>query len=109
MIDEQEFRVRCDAALEDLYKALGRAADQHEFDPDMNNGALSVAFEDPPAKFVVSPQAPVRQVWVSAHAKSFKFDWDPGRGDFVLSETGDSLKQMMAKAISQQLGEPVSL
>lgn len=109
MIDEQEFRVRCDAALEDLYRSLGRAADDFDFDPDMNNGALSVSFEDPPAKFVVSPQAPVRQVWVSAQAKSFKFDWNSERAEFVLSETGESLKQMIAGAISRQLGEPVSL
>ncbi len=77
MIDEQEFRRQCESALDSLYKALGQASEDHDFDPDMNNGALSISFDDPPGRFVVSPQSPVRQIWVSAHSKSFKFDWNP--------------------------------
>jgi CyaY protein len=70
-MDEQEFRDRADAALDDLHRRLSRAADQHDFEADFNAGALAIEFESPPAKFVVSPNAPVRQIWVSAHMKSF--------------------------------------
>ena len=38
------------------------------------------------AKFVVSPQAPVRQIWVSAMSRSFKLQWDADRSAFVLGE-----------------------
>lgn len=109
MLDEHEFRMRCNAALDDLYRALGAAANHHDLDPDMNQGALTIAFEDPPAKFVVSPQTPVRQIWLSAQSRSFKFDWDAERQAFTLPDSGHTLKQHLAVLISSQLGEAVTL
>lgn len=109
MLDDQSFPLRADEALSKLYRSLLEAADEHDFEADMNNGALTVEFEEPPAKFVVSPNSPVRQIWVSAHSKSFKFDWDESRKTFVLPDTGEDLKAMMSGAITQQLGETVTL
>ena len=109
MIDEQEFRLRCDAAMDELYQALSTAADEHGFDVDHNAGALAVEFDEPKAKFVVSPNAPVRQIWVSALVKSFKFDWNAGRAAFVLPDSGATLKDLMGEVISTQLGETVKL
>ena len=109
MLDEQSFPLRADEAIEALYRSLLAAADEHELEADMNNGALTVEFEEPPAKFVVSPNSPVRQIWVSAHSKSFKFEWNDDRASFVLPDSGDDLKAMMGKAISQHLGESVTL
>lgn len=109
MLDEHEFRRHCDEALADLFKALNRATEDHDFDPDMVSGALQIAFDEPPGKFVVSPQAPLRQVWVSAHSQSFKLDWNVEQQNFVLAETGQTLKQMIAGAMTTHLGEPVEL
>jgi iron donor protein CyaY len=104
---DQEFQAQCDRAIAGLYKSLGEASNHHDFDPDMNQGALTVSFEDPPGKFVVSPQSPVHQIWVSAESKSFKFAWN---GDaFVLPDTGETLKAMIAAALSRRLGESVTL
>ena len=103
MIDETTFRRVADVALESLFKALTRAGDSFDFEADMNNGALTVEFEEPPAKFVVSPNAPVRQIWVSAHSKSFKLDWDEAAGTVVLG--GVTLLALMGQHISTQLGE----
>ena len=49
----------------------------------LNAGALAIEFETPPAKFVVSPNSPVSQIWVSAQSKSFKLDWDAARGAYL--------------------------
>ncbi len=73
----------------------------------MNHGALSIEFEDPPGKFVVSPNAPVRQIWVSAQSKSFKLAWDPDREAFVLPATGESLDDLIAARVSDHLGREV--
>jgi CyaY protein len=108
-MDDQEFQTHSGEALDDLYKRLNAASDGGEFEADFNAGALAIEFEEPPAKFVVSPNSPVRQIWVSAHSKSFKLDWDPARQEFVLAATGESLAQMVGGAISQQLGEEVKL
>jgi len=108
-MDDQEFKRRADEAIEKLYRALATASEEHEVEADFNAGALAIEFEDPPAKFVVSPNAPVRQVWVSAHSKSFKLGWDAARETFVLPETGESLNEVIAAAVSRQLGTAVTL
>jgi iron donor protein CyaY len=108
-MDEQEFKTRSDASLESLYRKLSAAADQYGFEPDFNSGALSIEFEEPKAKFVVSPNSPVRQIWLSAHSKSFKLSWDAAQDAFALPETGQTLHQVVASAIGLQLGEEVKL
>ena len=109
MIDEQKFRKLAEESLEQLQRALEKAADTYEFEVDSNQGALTVEFEDPPARFVVSPNTPVRQIWVSARVKSFKLDWDEVRGAFVFAADQRDLKQLMAGVIGEQLGEDVTL
>src|SRR6266849_6454677 len=108
-MDEQEFRRRADQALEDLQQRLSAAGERHDFESDFVAGALVVEFETPPAKFVVSPNSPVSQIWVSAHSKSFKLDWDPGRAAFVLGGTGQTLAELMGDAVGKQLGQEVAL
>ncbi len=108
-MDDQEFKTRADRALDDLYRRLSTSADEHDFEVDFNAGALAVEFESPPAKFVVSPNSPVRQIWVSAHSKSFKLDWVPAREAFVLPGTAQTLAELMGEAVGKQLGQAVSL
>jgi len=109
MIDEHEFRKRADEALNTLNRDLIAASDDYGFEVDFNAGALSIEFEDPPAKFVISPNTPVRQIWVSANNNSYKLDWDVVENAFVHSESGDSLKDLVEKAIGKHLGEEISL
>ena len=108
-MDEQEFRDRADSSLQSLYKKLSAASDRYGFEPEFNAGALAIEFEEPKAKFVVSPNTPVRQIWVSAHSKSFKLDWDPAKQAFILPDTNQTLQDLVSSAIGQHLGEPVSL
>jgi len=109
MADASGFQKRADSALESLFEALTAAGDNRGFEADFNAGALTIEFDDPPAKFVVSPNAPVGQIWVSANVKSFKLDWNDARGEFVLPATGQNLKQLVAEAISTHLGAKVEL
>jgi iron donor protein CyaY len=108
MMDEQDFKRRADQALNSLYNDLISASDDDSFEADYG-GALTVEFEDPPAKFVISPNTPVRQIWVSAHSKSYKLDWDPSKSTFVLLNSGQSLKELLQAAVSQQLHKEIHL
>ena len=109
LIDEQEFKTQAEAALQSLYKKLSAATDRYGFEPDFNSGALAIEFEEPKAKFVISPNTPVRQIWVSAHSKSFKLDWNAARNEFIMPESKQSLEELIQSAISQLVGEPVTL
>ncbi len=95
-LSDQEFRVRSDEALQAALQALMPLADEHEFEVELQNGVLHVIFEEPhEAKFVVSPNAPVRQIWVSAMARSYKLSWDSDRAAFALN--GESLTDLLAR------------
>ncbi len=104
MIDENDFRKRADATLDSLKKALMDAEESAEIEVEDQLGALHVSFEDH-SKFIISPNAPVRQIWISALATSFKLDWSEQEQDFVLSKTGERLKALVGRLINQQLGE----
>ncbi len=106
---DSEFQLRCDAALSDLNKALLKAADEFEFDPDFQAGALTVEFDAPREKYVVSPNAPVHQVWISARVKSYKLDWSDEKSTFVLASSGQTLKELFAELLEQRIGESVTL
>jgi len=108
-MDDLEFRNRADDALSALQRKLSAAAEDAGFEADFNAGALAIEFDDPPAKFVVSPNSPVRQIWVSAQSKSFKLSWDDAAKQFVLPETGQSLTALLESLIAKQLGEEVTL
>jgi CyaY protein len=102
-MEDQEFQQRASQAIEDLNNRLGYAASEFDFDVDLNAGALVVEFEDPKERFVVSPNSPVRQIWVSAHVQSYKLDWDAGRQAFIFAKTGESLDDLIASAIRKRI------
>ena len=104
-MDEQDFRRRADTVLEALKRSLYAAEGDADFEVEENAGALHISFDEPPAKFVISPNAPVRQIWISALSTSFKLDWSDEKNEFVLAKSGESLKQLVSRLINQQLGE----
>lgn len=104
-MEEPEFHQLADRAIASLYSKLAEAADNFDFDVEMNAGALRIDFEDPPDRFVVSPNSPVRQIWVSAHVQSFKLDWSPDRAAFVLPATGETLEELIGGAIRKHIAD----
>ena len=103
-MDEQEFRRRADQSLENLKRSLYEAEGEADFEVEESAGALHISFDDPPGKFIVSPNAPVQQIWISALFTSFKLDWSDKKKDFAL-KNGESLKPLVARLINEQLGE----
>jgi iron donor protein CyaY len=103
-MDDQSFRRHVDQSLENLKRSLYAAEGDADFEVEENAGALHISFDEPPGKFVISPNAPVRQVWISALSTSFKLDWSEEKSDFVFSKTGEGLKQLVSRLISEQLG-----
>jgi iron-sulfur cluster assembly protein CyaY len=109
MLSEHEFQKKADALFEELKKRLLRLGDEHGFDVEGESGKLEVIFEEPePARFVVSPNSPIREIWVSALSTSFKLAWSDARDTFILDKTGEDLYGVMSRVISQQLGTQVT-
>ncbi len=104
MLDETAFRRAAEAALESLKKSLIQVESEADFEVEEQNGVLNVLFEEPPAKFVITPNSPVRQIWISALSTSFKLNWDATSETFVLLKTGESLRPLVARLINEHLG-----
>ncbi len=104
MLDERSFRCHADSALDSLRKALVLAESDADFEVEEQNGALHITFDGPPSKFVLTPNAPVRQIWISAFSASFQLDWNDVTQNFVLPKTGESLNALVARLINEHLG-----
>jgi iron donor protein CyaY len=103
MLSEQDFRLEADRALEQAQRALLPLADQEGFEVELQNGVLHLVFDEPaPARFVVSPNAPVRQVWVSAMARSYKLSWTGEVSAFTLD--GETLNALLERLARTHLG-----
>ena len=99
---EQEFRIESDRAIEEARRSLMPLADELDFEIELQNGVMQVIFEEPaPVKFVISPNAPVRQLWVSAMSRSYKLPWSPEASAFALE--GEPLVPLLERLIRLQL------
>jgi len=73
MLDEKSLSAKSGPPFDDLKKRLLVLGDEHGFDVEGEAGKLEVTFEEPEeAKFVISPNTPVREIWISALSTSFK-------------------------------------
>jgi CyaY protein len=105
MLDEVEFRSLAEIALEALKQHLFVLEEDENagFEIEEQNGVLNVEFEEPPGKFVITPNAVVRQIWISALSTSFKLDWDAEAAAFVLPRTGEQLQPLVDRLVKNHL------
>jgi CyaY protein len=105
MLDEFEFRSLAEAPLEALKQHLFTREEEADagFEVEEQNGVLNVVFEEPAGKFVITPNTPVRQIWISALSTSFKLDWDEIAKAFVLPKTGEQLMPLIDRLIEEHL------
>ena len=100
-----DFSKQSERSLNSLRQALIKAEEDADFEVEDSGGAIHISFDDPPAKFVISPNSAVNQIWISALSTSFKLDWSTEKNDFVLAKTGESLKPLVARLINEQVGD----
>jgi iron donor protein CyaY len=110
LMDEHEFQKKSDAAFEALRKRLLEIGDENDFEVEGGSGKLEIEFEDEDeTRFVISPNAPVRQIWISALTTSFKLGWSDAAQAFVQEKTGETLKQVMSRILTEKLGTAISV
>jgi iron donor protein CyaY len=107
MIDEATFRRESDRALESLKQSLISAEDDNSgFEFEDNNGVMNIIFENGSSKFVITPNTPIRQVWISAQATSYKLDWAEASSAFTFTKTGEDLKALTQRLLREHLKDP---
>lgn len=88
-MDENTYRKLVDDTLHHIDAAF------EEVDPDLaestiSQGALTILFPGN-LRAIVSPQPPVRQMWLAFRDRGYHFNWDPGRRRW-LDDRGEGLE-----------------
>jgi len=109
-MDEQEFQKKSEVTFEALRKRLLEIGDENDFEVEGGSGKLEIEFEDEDeTRFVISPNAPVRQIWISALTTSFKLGWSEPAQAFVQEKTGENLNQVMSRILTEKLGKAIQV
>jgi len=105
MLDELVFRSLAETALSSLMQhlILREAEAEAGFEVEEQGGVVNVLFEEPAGKFVITPNTPMRQIWISALSTSFKLDWEPAAKAFILPRTGEELLALVDRLIEEHL------
>ena len=113
-MDDTEFRARSDECLGKVAKWL------EDFDPDevdytTGDGVVTIEFAGG-AKFILSRQSQMKQMWLAAGARAFHYNWDATRDSWLDDrdsqlddKVGHELFSRLAESISEQLGHPVKI
>ena len=104
-MDEREFGLRADEALERIEAALeatGVDADVERKD----GGVLEIEFEDG-SRMVINRHGAARELWIAARAGGFHFRWDGAA--WRDTREGTELFAALSKLVSAQSGRSVRL
>ncbi|HYK65489.1 MAG TPA: iron donor protein CyaY [Patescibacteria group bacterium] len=104
-MDDAEFRERSDAALSKVAKWL-EDLDPDEVDYTTGDGVVTIEFSGG-AKFILSRQSQMKQLWLAAGARAFHYGWNDARASWLDDKDGHELNSRLAEVISEQLGHPV--
>ena len=110
MMDDQEFQKKAEFAFDALRSRLLEIGDENDFEVEGGSGKLEIEFEDEDeTRFVISPNAPVRQIWISALTTSFKLAWSDSAQAFVQEKSGENLNQVMSRILTEKLGKAIQV
>ena len=104
-MDDNEFRERSDVALTKVAKWL-EDLDPDEVDYTTADGVVTIEFAGG-AKFILSRQSQMKQMWLAAGSHGFHYSWDPSRSLWIDDKDGHELLPRLAEKVSEQLGHPV--
>jgi CyaY protein len=104
-MNDAEFLERSDFTLSKVAKWL-EDLDPDEVDYTTADGVVTIEFAGG-AKFILSRQSQMKQLWLAAGSHGFHYSWDSSRGIWIDDKDGHELFPRLAETISEQLGHPV--
>ncbi|HLU37992.1 MAG TPA: iron donor protein CyaY [Planctomycetota bacterium] len=104
---DHDFVAAADAVMRDLFTRLCEF-DPDEVDCDLAMGVLTMQFADG-KKFVLNRQSAASQIWLAHGVSAYHFARDPQTGRWLDTKGRGELRELLARAIGEKLGRPVSL
>ena len=104
-LSESEFDLLADRTLTSMVEVIADA-EEEGVDADLESGVLSIQFDDG-VKYVVNSHRAARQIWMSADASAWHFDWN-GKA-WISTKSGEELWALLEERMSKKLGKPLAL
>jgi iron donor protein CyaY len=104
-MNDAEFIERSDLTLSKVAKWL-EDLDPDEVDYTTADGVVTIEFAGG-AKFILSRQSQMKQLWLAAGSHGFHYSWDASRAIWIDDKDGHELFPRLAETISEQLGHSV--
>jgi len=104
-LSESEFDRLADRELNAIVEALADS-EEEGLEADLESGVLSIVFEDG-TKYVVNSHRAAKQIWMSADASAWHFDWNDGA--WLSTKTGEELWTLLRDRTSKKLGKRLEL
>ncbi len=103
---DHEFTKSADACMHALFAKLTNL-DPDEVDADLAAGVMTLEFADG-RKFILNRQTAAHQIWLAHGVTAYHFAREPD-GRWMDTKGRGELAMLLARAISQKLGRPVTL
>ena len=104
-LSESEFELLADRTLHSMVEKLADC-EEEGLEADLESGVLSIVFDDG-TKYVVNSHRAAKQIWMSADASAWHFDWN-GQA-WLSTKTGEELWTLVRERTSKRLGRPLHL
>jgi len=103
------FTQHYDDTISDLDERLSVLIDKGaDLEFEKSGEVLTIIFPDK-AKFIISPNSPVNQLWVSANYEGHRFDFDGAQLVWIDEKTGQEFHEYFSRLLSDKLGQEVEM
>ena|SRR6266487_2262871 len=108
MMAEPDYRHLVDATLHRIDSAF-EGVDPDLAECSISQGALTILYQSR-LRCIVSPQPPVRQMWLAFRDRAWHFDWDAERRAWVDDKgRGDELYRLVETITRETVGVDVTV
>ena len=104
-MEEREFNQLADAMLARIEAALEASSSDLDFEIKPG-GVIEIEF-DSGTKVIVNRHTAAREIWVAARSGGYHFR--PAGDRWLATRDGEELMAALARCLSEQAGEPVTL
>lgn len=103
------FSQKYDATIRTLDQKLSELIDAGQpFDFTRSGDVLTIEFENG-EKIVITPQAPMEQLWISANYSGHRFNWSEDKNDWVHEKSFQTLAAFLSQTLSGALGASIEI
>ncbi len=103
------FTQQYDNTIQSLDDALSSLIDSgSDFELEKSGDVLVIIFTEG-SKFIISPNSPVSQLWVSANYEGHRFNFDEAKQAWYDEKSNEEFLTYLRRLLSEKLSEEISL